>query len=225
MQRWLAMAVLASAAGCDRRDGDGLPWGPSPPEVPIVPQIEAAKPGPEDRGSARSAVGTAGGPGSPNAAALAGSAAGHPREAKAEFKTAGNTKLSGGAELQELATGVKFVVEIEKGPPGKKGIHVHEKPDCSDIAGESMGEHFAPNGKAHGLPPDPSRHLGDLGNLAIDEDGRARLEITVSNANLKEKDPMSFLGRALVIHEAEDQGTQPSGGSGKPIACAVIRKD
>jgi Cu-Zn family superoxide dismutase len=147
------------------------------------------------------------------------------REAEAEFEAAKGYKLKGEAEFKELADGVLVKVEVTNGPPGRRGIHVHEKPDCSDIPGKSMGEHFNPGSKSHALPATAERHLGDLGNIEIDKEGKGKLELTVPNANLKENDPMSFLRRALVIHETEDKGTQPSGESGKPIACAVIKKD
>lgn len=155
----------------------------------------------------------------------AGDRADTPRKAEAKFKTATGYKFSGKAKLEEVATGVKVVVDLDDAPVGKKGIHVHEKPDCSDIPNKSMGEHFAPGAKAHGLPPNATRHLGDLGNIEVNKDGDAHFEFVAQNANLKPGDPMSFLNRALVIHEASDKGTQPSGNSGKPIACAVIEKD
>jgi Cu-Zn family superoxide dismutase len=89
-----------------------------------------------------------------------------------------------------------------------------------------MGEHFAPDEKQHGIPgTSGAHHLGDLGNLTIDKDGDGELELTVAKANLREHDPLSFLGRAVVIHEKRDEGGQPSGNSGKPIACAVIKPE
>jgi Cu-Zn family superoxide dismutase len=87
-----------------------------------------------------------------------------------------------------------------------------------------MGKHFAPTIKRHGLPTAKEHHLGDLGNITVDRDGEGRLEITVLGANLKPNDPHSFLGKSIVIHEGEDKGLQPSGGSGTPMACAVIKE-
>lgn len=147
------------------------------------------------------------------------------REAEAEFEAAKGYKLKGEAELDELADGVKIVVEVKDAPAGKRGIHIHEKPDCSDIAGKSMGEHYNPTANPHALPPASSRHLGDLGNIEVTKDGKGRLETVIPHANLKENDPVSLLDRAIVIHEDEDTGVQPSGGAGKPMACAVIKKD
>ncbi|HMA92383.1 MAG TPA: superoxide dismutase family protein, partial [Polyangiaceae bacterium] len=143
----------------------------------------------------------------------------------ADFEAGKGFKLKGEAEFHETADGVHVVVEVSNAPPGKRGIHIHEKPDCSDIAGKSMGEHYNPMANPHALPPTAARHLGDLGNIEIASNGKGKLEATISSANLKENDPMSLLNRAIVIHEEDDKGVQPSGASGKPMACAVIKKD
>ncbi len=146
-------------------------------------------------------------------------------EAKGKFESVSSMKLKGDVELKQSAEGVSIVVEVKNAPTGKKGIHIHEKGDCSDITGESMGSHFAPTVKTHGLPSAEERHLGDLGNIEIDVDGKGRLEFFAKDANLRENDPLSFLKRAIVIHEFEDKGMQPTGGAGSPIACAVIEKN
>lgn len=150
---------------------------------------------------------------------------GRRRSAAADFEPAPGSKLDGEADLQELDTGVRIRVDVEDAPSGAKAIHVHEKGDCSDIKKLSMGSHFNPAAKAHGLPQSAERHAGDLGNIAIGRNGKGTLDILVPNVNLKDGDPMSILGRSLVIDQGEDVGTQPSGGAGTPMACAVIRAD
>jgi superoxide dismutase, Cu-Zn family len=152
------------------------------------------------------------------------STAGH-REAEAEFKSVPQMKIKGDAELDEVPGGVQVSIEVENALPGQKGIHIHQTDNCSDIANKSMGEHFAPTSPKHGLPGAREHHLGDLGNIEIDKDGKGKLEITVMGANLDPKDPMSFIGKSIVLHESNDKGTGPSGDSGKPIACAPIRAD
>ena len=147
------------------------------------------------------------------------------RDAEAEFKSVDKMNLEGDVELDEVASGVRIEVEVENAPKGKKAVHIHQRDDCSDIAGESMGSHFAPAGSKHGYPTDPEHHLGDLGNMTVDDDGDGELEIIVARANLKPGDPMSLLGRAVVIHEGEDDGKGESGNSGKPIECAPIKAD
>lgn len=179
-------------------------------------------PGPAALGGGTGTYGTLTGTGGTG---HSGTAHGDDREAEAEFEAGKGYKLKGEAEFDELADGVKVVVEVKDAPPGKRGIHIHEKPDCSDIAGKSMGEHYNPTANPHALPPATSRHLGDLGNIVVNQDGKGRLETIIPRANLKENDPVSLLNRALVIHEDEDTGLQPSGGAGKPMACAVIKKD
>jgi Cu-Zn family superoxide dismutase len=134
----------------------------------------------------------------------------------------------GRATLSQTDDGVKVVLQIENAPPGAKGVHVHEKGDCSNIPGKSMGGHFAPDVKIHALPTEESereRHLGDLGNVDVKGDGTGTLEITIKRANLTPNDTLSYLGRALVVHMGNDQGEvkQPAGDSGTPMACGVIQ--
>lgn len=149
------------------------------------------------------------------------------KEAEVDLEAAVGKTIDGDAELTATDAGVKIRVEVEDAPSGTKGVHIHEKGDCSDIAGKSMGDHFAPEGHDHGLPAEGQRHLGDLGNIEVGENGKGTLEITVAGANLIEGDENSFLGRALVIHEETDKGSaeQPSGASGTPMACGVVERD
>jgi Cu-Zn family superoxide dismutase len=88
-----------------------------------------------------------------------------------------------------------------------------------------MGSHFSPEEHEHALPHEAgTKHLGDLGNVVVDDKGDGRVEIVVPGATLVPNDAKSFLGRALVFHLNEDTGKkhQPSGDSGDPIACGVI---
>jgi Cu-Zn family superoxide dismutase len=147
------------------------------------------------------------------------------RMAEGRLETVDGVKLDGEVELSELSNGVRVYVKVNDAPPGKRGIHIHEKGDCSNIAGKSMGEHFAPTGHKHGLPGAPERHVGDLGNLTIAQDGTGVLDVVVPETNLKPDDRLSLLGKALVIHQSEDLGEGPSGRSGSPIACAVLKQD
>ena len=142
--------------------------------------------------------------------------------AKSELKVDGHPSMKANARFEQVESGVKVLVEVEGAPPGKKGVHIHQKGDCSNIAGKSMGEHFAPKNEPHGLPEAPHHHIGDLGNMEVDQNGKGKLEILAEGANLEQQDAVSFLGRAIVIHEGEDKGTQPSGDSGTPMACGVI---
>jgi len=149
------------------------------------------------------------------------------KEAEVDLDAAPGKSIDAEAKLLATNTGVKIFVEVENAPSGAKGIHIHEKGDCSDIVGKSMGGHFAPEGHSHALPDEGQRHLGDLGNIEVGENGKGHLEITVAGANLNEGEVNSFLGKALVIHEGIDKGAteQPAGDSGTPMACGVVKKD
>ena len=147
---------------------------------------------------------------------------------KVELEAAPNAKIEGDAKFFAEPDGIRVVLEVADAPAGKEiGAHIHKEGDCSDISGMSMGPHLAPEGAPHALPeeePPGSRHLGDLGNIAIGPDGKGRLEAMVEGANLHEGDANSVRGRSIVVHSKEDFGEvqQPSGGSGAPLACAVI---
>jgi Cu-Zn family superoxide dismutase len=149
------------------------------------------------------------------------------QRAEAALTAAPGAKIEGKATFIEEPGGVRVVLEVENAPPGKKGVHVHERGDCSDIPAKSMGPHFAPKLEQHALPAEgDSHHLGDLGNIVVNADGTGRLEIKAVDATLSADDGTSFLGRALVVHTGEDAGSvaQPAGDSGAPMACGVIQK-
>lgn len=238
------LIALLSIAGCskpsDRYQGISEPREVTAERSPATrPSVPNPRPDPGAT-SPTPVAGDTDSPGTTNPVSRAGAPSGVPSERQkhsgvpntgerkkvtAEFQGAPGVSIEGRAELEEVAGGVRIVVDVDRAlSPGAHGLHVHEKPDCSDIPAKSMGGHFAPNGHQHGLPGFAKHHLGDLGNLKINKYGGGELEITVPYATLERGGSHSYLGRALVIHEGEDKGqrSQPAGDSGKPIACAVI---
>lgn len=157
----------------------------------------------------------------PPAAEASGSETPTVQHATVVLQSAPGVELAGEGELTRAPEGVRARIKVQHATPGKHGIHVHGKGDCSDIRGKSMGSHFAPDAKEHGLLQSPVRHLGDLGNIEVAADGGGEVDVTIANATL-DAGPRSYVGKALVIHEKEDVGTGPSGDSGDPIACGVI---
>lgn len=139
------------------------------------------------------------------------------------FQPKSGSNLSGKATLTESPEGVKVALTLAGLPPGEHGAHVHEKGDCSAADGSSAGGHFNPAGNPHALPTGNPRHLGDLGNITISPDGKGTLEIVAAGANLKDGDPNSFAGRAIIVHEKQDDGGQPTGNAGGRIGCAEIK--
>ena len=121
--------------------------------------------------------------------------------------------------------GVWIEVSVHGLPPGVHGINIHENGVCQGPDFTSAGADFNPLGHPHGLAHREGAHAGDMPNLIVGEDGRARYE----SANYRitiDPGPKSILksgGTSLVIHaRADDQLTDPEGNSGPRIACGVI---
>ncbi len=123
--------------------------------------------------------------------------------------------------------GEKVLVEARfKGlTPGVHGFHIHEKGDCSSGDGMSTGDHFNPAGGSHGSPGSMKQHGGDLGNLTADASGNAVLNATVvmPGVTFEKTGAGSIHNRGLIVHaDPDDYTTQPTGNSGKRVACGVI---
>ena len=162
-------------------------------------------------------------PSAPSAAAIASSvpaaAAAAPLTIPIEARS--GSKLAGTATFAAVDGGVKVTIKLTGATPGKLASHVHETGDCSAPDAKSAGGHFNPEGHKHGLP-DGERHLGDLGNIEVKADGTATHEVVAKGANLTAGDPKSFLGKAIIVHEKQDDGGQPTGNAGGRIGCGVI---
>jgi len=134
--------------------------------------------------------------------------------------TEGN-EVSGIVTFTKTDGGIKIVVNLEGLTPGKHGFHIHEYGDCSRLDGKSAGGHFNPEGKKHGAPNSEERHVGDLGNLVANEEGKAYSEMI--DTYISFSGPHSIIGRAIIVHAGEDDLTsQPTGKAGARLACGVI---
>ena len=87
----------------------------------------------------------------------------------------------------------------------------------------SAGGHVHGGGTAvHGLLNPKANEAGDLPNLHAGQDGLAAAEVFTSLTTLKGLRDAD--GSAVVIHaSADDHNSQPIGGAGGRVACAVIR--
>jgi superoxide dismutase, Cu-Zn family len=136
-------------------------------------------------------------------------------------------KHVGEVRFQQTETGVRIEVTASGLKPGTHGIHIHEKGSCETPDFKSAGSHFSPEVHEHGLKNPQGPHAGDLPNLKVSEDGKAKTEFESNLITLKPKEKDSLLkkgGTSLVIHaKADDQMTSPAGESGDRIACGVIR--
>lgn len=137
--------------------------------------------------------------------------------------TQGNT-VSGSLALAPSAQGVRITGAVQGlKADAELGFHIHEKGDCSAPDGSSAGGHFNPTQQQHGNPTGASHHAGDMPNVRSNAEGVAQVDTTAAGTTLQGDPATDVLGKAIVVHEsADDYTTQPSGSSGKRIACGVI---
>lgn len=131
----------------------------------------------------------------------------------------------GTATLHEAKTGVLIDVDIKGlSATGPVGFHIHEAGTCDpETAHNSAGGHFNPSGSDHGYLTETGPHAGDMPNLWLDENGNGQASAFNHLVTLNEG-KNSISGRALIIHAGgDDYQTQPTGGAGDRLACAVIK--
>ena len=146
------------------------------------------------------------------------------------IKGPGNADL-GTITVTDAPGGVLLRVEATGLTPGWHAIHFHEKGTCDDAGFKASGAHVHA-GKAppvHGLLNPARKDNGDLPNLFAAADGSAKAEMFTPFVAMKGGGGGRLAladadGSAVVIHaNPDDYKTQPIGGAGDRIACAVIR--
>ncbi|MCO4753954.1 MAG: superoxide dismutase family protein [Bacteriovoracaceae bacterium] len=121
-------------------------------------------------------------------------------------------------------SGVQMIVNVSGiKKPGFHAIHIHEKPIC-DGNFTSAGGHYNPDDKPHGHPEESKHHIGDLGNFRSSATGSI-VESRVYKHLSMNPNSQNYVGnRALIIHsKADDYSTQPTGGAGSRIGCAILQ--
>ena len=141
-------------------------------------------------------------------------------KAAAQLEPKSDSKVTGFVAFAKVGDEVQAAGIVQNLTPGKHGLHIHEKGDCSAADAASAGAHFNPTQQHHGGPMTAEHHAGDLGNIEADSSGKAIVSWK-GKLSLSGKD--SIIGKSVVVHEKEDDlTTDPSGNSGARIACGVI---
>lgn len=165
------------------------------------------------------------------AATLVATAASAQTPPSAEIKNNGGAVV-GSATFKEGPKGVLVQVKVSGLTPGWHGIHFHAVGDCSDTAKfQKSGAHINHGGDhklPHGLLNPAGNDFGELPNIFAAADGVAEAQLWTSLVSWNGKDGRPALtdadGSALVIHANQDDHiTQPIGGAGDRVACAVIK--
>jgi len=140
-----------------------------------------------------------------------------------------NSSIKGTVKFIETPNDLVLVdVNLEGFEPKTiHGFHVHESGDLTSDC-DSMCAHFNPYNQTHGGKDDLIRHVGDLGNLEADEEGKVSIQFTDHMIKLRGSEA-NIIGRGLIIHADPDdcgKGSFPdsktTGHSGKRIACAIV---
>jgi Cu-Zn family superoxide dismutase len=143
--------------------------------------------------------------------------------ARATIEARSGSSVAGAAVATEKGRAVQVVVDVTGASAGVHAVHIHEKGDCSAPDATSAGSHFNPTGEAHGAPDAEHHHAGDFGNMTVGADGKGHLIIT-SKVLTVTAGPNSVVGRAIIVHEKEDDmKTQPTGNAGGRIGCGVFK--
>jgi Cu-Zn family superoxide dismutase len=164
-------------------------------------------------------------------AALRSTAAAQHEEKKAHAKAAPiskavaillptkGSKVQGRVTFTEAGSTTHVHAEISGLTPGDHGFHIHEFGVWSED-GMASGSHYNPTMEKHGSLDSPRRHVGDLGNIRANDNGRAALDL--DDVSLTFHGPTSIIGRGLVVHERADDFSQPVGNAGGRLAVGVI---
>lgn len=138
----------------------------------------------------------------------------------------GQNNVDGTLAFDQVGNSIQITGTIKGLQAGQHGVHIHTSGDVSNGCA-SVGSHFDPEHQEHGSPQSSTRHIGDLGNINVDQSGLASVSINDSRISLN--GPNSIIGRSIVIHEkADDLGqgsnaeSKRNGNSGTVAACGII---
>jgi superoxide dismutase, Cu-Zn family len=139
----------------------------------------------------------------------------------------GTAEQIGTVTVSQTVHGLLFAPDLKGLPPGLRGFHLHENPDCGPkeedgrmVPGKAAGGHYDPQGTDSHEGPFGEGHLGDLPVLYVDADGRATLPVLAPRLELSDLQGLSLMVHAGGDNYADDP--KPDGGGEKRIACGVV---
>lgn len=132
-------------------------------------------------------------------------------------------------QFSDSAITIKIVLNENSAlTDGEHGFHIHTFGNINDSCGSATG-HYNPLAKDHGSKDSEVRHVGDLGNIRI-QDNKYDSNMTDKTVSLYGQ--YSIIGRAVVLHSgtddlglAGDASSKKTGNAGSRFACGVIGID
>ena len=89
-----------------------------------------------------------------------------------------DTTVSGTVTFDEDGGKVKMNLQISVPTKANQtvAVHIHENGACGDM-GKAAGGHWNPTNQNHGKWGSASFHLGDIGNVTLDDKGNGQLQL------------------------------------------------
>lgn len=131
-----------------------------------------------------------------------------------------HSQIAGLVTFFDFLQGTMVVADISGLPDNGEGgdfygFHIHEGESCTGNAQDPFadaGEHYNPQGAEHPL------HAGDMPVL-MGNKGEAWMAFYTERFK-----PQDVRGRTVIVHDMPDDfRSQPSGDSGRKIACGLIQ--
>ena len=139
--------------------------------------------------------------------------------------TSADTTVEGKATFDVVGGKVKMVLNITvpKKANQSVAVHLHEHGACGDMGKDAHG-HWNPTNQQHGKWGSSSFHLGDIGNVVLDANGKGSLEMETDLWTIGGDSTSNIVGRSVIVHGGvDDFKTQPTGNAGSRIGCGVIQ--
>ncbi|WP_343531003.1 superoxide dismutase family protein [Pedobacter sp.] len=145
--------------------------------------------------------------------------------ASANLNSTADNQSIGSAKFYQMNDG-KIKMDLEINMPQRAdstvAVHFHEHGDCGNM-GENTHGHWNPTNEPHGKWDSDAYHSGDIGNIALDGKGHAKITVSTSRWSVDDGDVKNIIGRGIIVHGGtDDYQTQPTGNSGPRIGCGVI---
>lgn len=140
--------------------------------------------------------------------------------------TATGTQTPGNGSITFKQQDGKVVMNVSVSFPSKAGqsvaVHLHEHGDCGNSGNDAHG-HWNPTSEPHGRWGSGQHHLGDIGNITLNQSGRGSMQIITEKWSIGTGASNDIVGKAIIVHNGvDDYVTQPTGNAGSRIGCGVI---
>lgn len=145
------------------------------------------------------------------------------KEAHVDIAPVAGNGVSGRLRIDPFGNGIRISGTLHGFPrEGEFAFHIKEHGDCSENA-LSTSSILNPHGTRHGRYARGEHMLGDMDNLDVDTTLSTTINRNIQGLTLGGGHYDDVANRTLVIHESpDDYTTQPTGNSGRPIACGVV---